>query len=317
MHGLTTNLVVILFIMANINYTNNDRISGAPWFEIANNTQVIVGGAGGISSWLALFLTRAGIHISIYDFDQVSNVNLAGQFYTNQLIGHSKIEALQYEIGRFSNVGNFFGIRERYTESSRTRNIMLAGFDNMTARKVFFANWKNLRNMNQKENMLFVDGRLLAEQLQILCVRGDNEADIARYETEYLFDDNEVQDAPCTFKQTSHMAAMIAGFMTGFVTNFLGNQVFNADVYELPFFFEYLLPVHQTTTLPMHSVAPKETIMTPVEIPVPTIADNKIVIPESAAVVTSVVSNPVSTNTSDDLLREYQNMYNSSMASNF
>ena len=56
----------------------------------------------------------------------------------------------------------------------------------------------------------FIDGRLTAEQLQIYCVKYQ---DIERYRTEALFSDSDVPDAPCTMKQTSHVAAMIASYM--------------------------------------------------------------------------------------------------------
>lgn len=320
---LITNLPVIFITMANINYTNNDRISGAPWFNLAKATLVLVGGAGGISSWLTLFLTRAGIHVSVYDFDDVSNVNLAGQFYTNQMIGASKIDALKYEITRFSDLCNFHGINEEYTESGMVLPIMFSGFDNMAARKLFFTKWKqDVQNMKSEERKyaLFIDGRLLAEQLQIFCVQGTNDVDIARYEEEYLFDDSEVQDAPCTFKQTSHMAAMIAGFMTGFATNFLTNRVYDTDVYELPFFFEYRLAVHQFTTIEKTNPVQKEIVPEPVT---SKSDDNKDVYQAlHKSIINAFVNdtnldevpalNNVNVNTiTDPLLLEYQALYSS------
>lgn len=241
--------------MTNATYTNSDRISGAPWFERAANTCVLIGGAGGISSWLALFLTRAGINTHVIDFDTVSKVNLAGQFYTSHFIGLPKTEALGHEIRRFSDGNKYMGIKNRLdSNSTYSQKIMLAGFDNMTARQDMFGLWLNSLPINNNDDddvyseYLFIDGRLLAEQLQIFCIRGNDQEQITKYETEHLFNDSEVPDAACTFKQTSHMAAMIAGLMTGFLTNHLVNLDYKMEINEVPFYHEYLLPVNRTVS---------------------------------------------------------------------
>ena len=70
-------------------------------------------------------------------------------------------------------------------------------------------------------NMKILDKlRLTMEQLQIFCVTPDK---IEEYE-KHLFDDSEVEDAPCTMKQTSHSAAMIASHMVGLFSNHMTNN---------------------------------------------------------------------------------------------
>ena len=94
---------------------------------------------------------------------------------------------------------------------------------------------------------IFIDGRLLMEQMQIFCVRGDKPNDIKRYEEEFLFDDSEVDDDLCTAKQTTHSAAMIAGFMTGFLTNHSTNVSLKKEAREVPFMTEYFIPLNLMT----------------------------------------------------------------------
>lgn len=87
-----------------------------------------------------------------------------------------------------------------------------------------------------------MDGRLNAEQLQILTIRGDQKDKMDEYEKEYLFADGEVQDQDCTFKQTSHNAGMIASLMTSFLVNWAYN-VNVSPVRVVPFFYEYYPPL--------------------------------------------------------------------------
>ena len=86
---------------------------------------------------------------------------------------------------------------------------------------------------------IFIDGRLRAEQMQIFCVTPDK---IEEYE-KHLFDDSEVEDAPCTLKQTSHSAAMIASHMTAFFTNHLTNNNSGDIDRTVPFLWEYFIPL--------------------------------------------------------------------------
>ena len=58
-----------------------------------------------------------------------------------------------------------------------------------------------------------------------------------------------MEDAPCSLKQTTHMAGIIAGQMTGFFTNFLTNIAEKEEVREVPFFHSYFLPMNLTNTI--------------------------------------------------------------------
>ena len=126
----------------------------------------------------------------------------------------------------------------------------------MKARKDMFEGWKEYVSEWKEANELaiglgensvvnknvpvFIDGRLLMEQLTIFCVTPDK---IDEYE-KHLFSDDEVQEAPCTLKQTSHSAAMIASHMVGFFTNHITNNVVGEKDRALPFRWEYFIPIN-------------------------------------------------------------------------
>lgn len=215
------------------------RFKDAPWFP-KHEEKCMIGGAGGIGSWLTLFLSRAGFNPIVFDFDRLEEHNLGGQLYTVRDIGKLKVDALAIMCKTFSDK-TISIFNKKIDLSSPTHYFCFSAFDNMLARREMFDVWK--RSFSQSVIMpLFIDGRLTAEQIQIFCV---TPANIERYE-EHLFDDSLVEDAPCTFKQTSHCAAMIAAHMTAFFTNHITNIYEGQIVRDVPFYYEHFIPVTLT-----------------------------------------------------------------------
>lgn len=237
--------------MRNIPKPKYNRFKDAPWFSEQRDVYCLVGGAGGISSWLTLFLSRAGFNPMVYDFDILEEHNLGGQLYSKSQIGKPKVTALQEVVKQFSDE-HIQVFQQKYQEDSLAHNITFAGFDNMAARKVMYELWKDY-SLNifegDKGQSIFIDGRLLAEQMQVICIRATDEEAMKKYEEEYLFSDSEVEDAMCTFKQTSHAAAMIAGMMTGFFTNHISNLNEGNQARAVPFYTEYFIPLNMLTQL--------------------------------------------------------------------
>jgi len=63
-----------------------------------------------------------------------------------------------------------------------------------------------------------------------------------------LFDDSEVDALPCTMKQVSHGAAMIATHMMGFITNIISNYfVWKEEVFKVPYMWDYIIPMNKIT----------------------------------------------------------------------
>lgn len=227
---------------------NFNRFKGAPWFSKIEDS-LIVGGAGGIGSWLSLFLSRAGFPIFVYDFDIYEKHNMGGQFCNTFSVGTPKVEALATNIYDYADV--FINTRTApYDKDGLRGPYMFSGFDNMEARKVMFNNW--LDYISNKENLIdeegnpiepiFIDGRLLAEQFEIYCVR-NNPQDIEDYK-KLLFSDDEIEEADCTLKQTSHIAAMIGSYMVGFFTNHITNMLAREEIRHVPFSYFYFLPLN-------------------------------------------------------------------------
>lgn len=228
------------------------RVKGADWFPLLYNKEVMVLGVGGIGSWTALLLSRIGCELHIYDMDQYEIHNLSGQAIGHSSLGLNKAMAIQERINDFSPDCSTFAYPEQYSEDSPASEIMVCGFDNMVARKTAFNNWKTCLMQESEEyrkDSFFQDGRLLAEQLQIFNIPGDRADLIEQYEKDWLFDDKEVKEAECTFKQTSHCAAMIASHMVGFLTNWASNvrqiKEGKRPFKQVPFMYEYFIPLNK------------------------------------------------------------------------
>lgn len=208
---------------------NLSRFQGAMWFDAVQDLRVTIAGLGGIGSWTALLLSRLNIsHILLIDPDKVEEVNMAGQLYQRTYIGDNKTYATSSTIQEFSNYYRTDIQTKRIEECVLYDNILICGFDNMTARKNAFYKWKGRIETLcplDREKSLFIDGRLDAEDLQIFCITGDNTHLMDKYEKEYLYNDSDVEEAPCSFKQTSYLAAMIGSLITNLVVNFVSNTV--------------------------------------------------------------------------------------------
>lgn len=221
-----------------------DRFKGFPWFDLIQDETVFIGGAGGIGSWLSFFLARSGVqNIVIFDDDQIESHNTSGQMFKHSQIGLNKVKAVTDNIYEFT--GKFItSYTEKINEDTPLGRYFFSAFDNMEARKNAFSSW--LVNNLYCDNSIFIDGRLLGEQLQIFCIKRNDSLAIEEYQRDHLFDDSEVEEASCTTKQTTHSAAMIATHMTAFFTNHLNNIVEGEENREVPFYYEYLIPGNLT-----------------------------------------------------------------------
>lgn len=216
---------------------NRQRFKDAEWFSELN-TNITIGGAGSLGSWLSLYLARTRPHsFIVYDDDKVEETNFAGQFYNYNNLEMYKVDGLYYNIREYCH----YSISTRKTrykfgeDRMNTFNFTFACFDNIESRKEMFYNW--LSNNYESKNPLFIDCRLGFEYFQIYCVKMRKD-DIERY-IKTFFDDSEVEDAPCSLKVNTFMPAMAASQMTAFYLNHLVNYKNKDDIRQVPFMYEF------------------------------------------------------------------------------
>lgn len=207
---------------------NHNRFKDAEWY--GKNVPVLIGGAGGLGSWVTLLLCRMGLNkIGVYDHDIIEEHNLGGQFFKESQINTSKVQALRDNCKDFAGV-EIFCYQQKYDTKSMRADYMFACFDNMEARQLMFKKWKL-----QDTRELLVDIRLGFEQIDILFVTKETEEE---YEIRFLFDDNEVDDLPCALKQTTHVACLASSLAVAGFTNYLSE-------YRDPAFHQsYVIPLN-------------------------------------------------------------------------
>jgi len=205
----------------------NDRFKDAPWYEGCKREKILVGGAGGIGSNALYFLTKTipAIYF-VFDDDIVNDHNVGTQFFTKDNIGSSKVSALYSLLYSFtSRTINTFD--QKINNSYRP--IAIAAFDNMAARKEMFENWA-IRD----DREIFIDGRLSANVYQLFVVTKGRED----WYKATLFDDNTVDDGPCTFKQTAYVGGLIGARITHVLVNYLSNKYMGEDIINIPFLIQ-------------------------------------------------------------------------------
>lgn len=222
------------------------RFSGASWFDEIQKSRVIIAGIGGIGSNVAFQLARmAPANITLYDEDIVERVNMAGQLYSTNDIGQRKVDAIASMISAYTLAKQVNAVPSKFTDSTEAGDIMICGFDNMAARKIFYNSWKRhvqTLTPDSRAKCLFLDGRLSIDTLQIFCIQGDDKVSMDRYETEFLFSDFQAEHTVCSMKQTTYLACMIGSLMVNLFTNFIANSLNPIIPYDLPFFTEYDSP---------------------------------------------------------------------------
>lgn len=137
------------------------RFSGAIWYDKIKEQEIILAGLGGIGSYVAYLLGRMKpASLILYDPDKVEVANMSGQLYSRKNIGMDKVVAMRYMLLDYCEYAACCFAR-RYNEESATRPIMICGFDNMEARRIFYNNWKRkVLGSTDKSNFLFIDGRI-------------------------------------------------------------------------------------------------------------------------------------------------------------
>lgn len=220
-----------------------NRISSAPWFDAIRTLDVDIIGLGGIGSHLAFNISRLGVNsIYLFDGDIIEQVNMAGQLYSKNDIGLMKSNSIDAFIANYSNFKdtNIYGHFD--FNNYPMHEIVLCGFDSMTARKEAFNCWKNYNynpntNTLNSNNCIFIDGRLAAESFQIFCITSPDQ--FITYEDEYLFSDDEGDEVVCSYKQTTYSASMIAAVMTNILINNTYNVLKHAKFRAVPFLTTY------------------------------------------------------------------------------
>lgn len=221
---------------------NTTRFSSAPWYEAMQNQYISLVGAGGIGSYLAFNLARLSPkYIEMFDGDTVEEVNMAGQLFKVGDIHKNKARVMQQvleEYCLFQDSSAYHNFDVTYTVFP----ITFTALDNMAARKLVYEKWKaeiSKKGRDMSIPAIFIDGRLAAEDYQILAIQSHDLEGMKYYEENWLFSDEEADATLCSYKQTSFMASQIAASMTNIFVNYIYNHLFRTPIRSVPRYTEY------------------------------------------------------------------------------
>lgn len=215
----------------------NNRFKDAPWYANSENLKIVIAGLGGIGSNALYYLAKTiPANYILFDADFVEQHNIGTQFFSKEDIGAYKVNALQKTIHNMSTAR----IRNNtlpFGENSYMTPIFICGFDNMNARKNAFNNWKSKENRE-----LFIDGRMRATYYEVFTVQPGMEK---AYEAT-LFEDGDVDEGPCTFKQSAYIGGLIGARITNILVNYLTNKNANFEICDVPFHMEEITEILKT-----------------------------------------------------------------------
>lgn len=223
---------------------NSVRFSQAPWYK--PGLICIIGGLGGIGSYLSYYLGRQECELHLFDYDNIESTNLGGQFFTISDAENMRLktDSCKVRIQRFSDNTEVYTYG-KYTKDGLSTNYMFSCFDNLEARKDMFNNWCTFVHNNPNNDCIFIDGRLSAENFDVFFVTKDR---IEKYK-EDLYSDIKIEALPCNFKSTSHCGAMCAGIMVSGFNNYISNILFQDNVRDVPFKISTQLAFFNTNIL--------------------------------------------------------------------
>ena len=229
----------------------NNRQKGAEWFKEMSKTAFFVIGAGGIGSWFTLLASRMNpFRLMVIDADTIEEHNIGGQWYSRHQIGEYKVHALSKNCQEFSNYKISF-INQWFTTESTIqinrvndallnddveRVIVVLALDSIEARKTAVDIFKNHL---KSDKMIILDIRLRADFYQIIPIL--NDADLKYWTENHHFPASDVEELPCTFRQTSYLAAQCTGHALSLITNYY-------EVGMIPRYVDFSTTLLQSTT---------------------------------------------------------------------
>lgn len=198
------------------------RFKDAPWYVKSLNERIVVVGTGGIGSNALYCLTKT-IPATYYivDDDIVVEHNVGTQFFMPKQIGLPKVEAVKNNCIPTAKITEF---KKKF--SSEYLPIMITALDNMEARKQVYNRWKE-----ESSRELLIDGRLRAGLYEVYAVTPENQIEYEKT----LFDDSQVDEGPCTFKQTAYFGMLIGARITHVLVNYLTNKYSEEPICTVPF----------------------------------------------------------------------------------
>lgn len=201
---------------------NDDKLAGL---------RFVVVGAGAIGSSFVIALSKMGARkITVYDFDNLEDHNLANQLYPKSLLGKPKVEALKQYAADFGDC-EITAINAPWTPDNAIEcEVVVSCVDNMAVREALYtyyaAPYARLGAFGTDGVVrldapkLFVDGRMGALVYRAFAVDMANEGQVAHYK-ESLHTQAQGSQERCGHKSIIYTVYGVASMMCDLIKQWL------------------------------------------------------------------------------------------------
>jgi hypothetical protein len=211
---------------------NMIRFRDAIWMDGEDRTVTVIG-AGGIGSWLTLFLSRQGVNIHLWDMDTFSDENLSNQLTVDAAKNMNKALATKALVESMGGSGNItcYG---KWDKTKPLNPIVFMPVDTMQVRKQVFDVWSDM-----EDKLILFDARMAVEKYWVYTVFPDLTS-ISLFDHYHIYPDSDVVIPECTNKATSHCGAMAASELIVNFNNWIGCN--HGSMRAVATYIEYDLP---------------------------------------------------------------------------
>jgi molybdopterin-synthase adenylyltransferase len=186
-----------------------------------NETLISIIGVGAIGRQVALQLAAIGApRIRIFDHDIVEEGNLAAQGFLEADLGLQKVEAVRDMMERINSEIEVDAIAGKFKRGENMGQVCFCCVDSISTREFIW-------NALQEKPELWIDGRMSAETLRILCAFDKSSRE---FYPETIFAQSEAFQGSCTAKTTYYSSNIIAGLMVAQMAKWLRALPLQADI---------------------------------------------------------------------------------------
>jgi len=189
--------------------------------ELLNNLSMSIIGCRSIGSFSALTLTKLGVGtLVLYDMDKVEPHNVSNQFFVLDDLDTYKAEATLNHCQHYkaNTEQQIISVNDKFTNQQIKTELVLASVDNIEGRHNIF----NMANQSP-ECKLYLDARMLADNLKIFTVDLTNDNDVLSFYKEFI-EDVENQIAPCTRRTIIYNVLMCASLIGSIVKKYVERE---------------------------------------------------------------------------------------------
>lgn len=193
--------------------------------DLLHSRSITIVGVGAVGRQLALQLAAlGGMTVTLYDFDEVEESNIATQLYREEHMGLKKVDATGKDMIKINSEMTVVMDETRWDPSIEIEGDLFMCPDSIETRTALFNSARESELVD-----FFADCRIAGEVIRVMACNMTDDGDVEYYE-KTLFSEDERFEARCTSKGTIYTAACGASMMLAQYTRYLRGFPLDKDV---------------------------------------------------------------------------------------